>query len=190
MTIAPVTLRGPGVVLRPLVAEDAAALREMVAEGDLWRKWSTTIPAPEGVEAEIARRLSLPDMLPLSVCDPDGRMLGQTTFMRIDRALPRLEIGSTFLRPSAQGTKINVAMKRAMLAQAFEVWGCVAVEFRTHRLNRQSRAAIEALGAQLDGVLRRHARMPDGTLRDTAIYSVTADEWPSVRAHLDWRIGR
>lgn len=188
MKIGPLVLTAPGIRLEPLSIDHAAALRDVVAEGKLWRKWSTTIPAPDAVEAEITRRLALCEagsMVPLSVFDDTGALIGQTTYMNIDHALPRVEIGSTFLRASAQRTGANRAMKRAMLAQAFEGWGCVAVEFRTHRLNRQSRAAIEALGAQFDGILRRDARMSDGTLRDTAVYSIIADEWPAVRSHLD-----
>jgi RimJ/RimL family protein N-acetyltransferase len=124
-------------------------------------------------------------MIPFAVLDPAGRAVGMTTYMHIDRAGPRVEIGSTWLAASAQRTGINTAMKRLMLAQAFDVWGCLAVEFRTHRLNRQSRAAIERLGAQLDGILRAHMRLADGTVRDTAVYSITAPEWPTVRVHLD-----
>jgi RimJ/RimL family protein N-acetyltransferase len=77
-----------------------------------------------------------------------------------------------------------------MLGQAFDVWGCLAVEFRTHRLNQQSRRAIERLGAQLDGILRAHMRLPNGTIRDTAVFSVTGADWPTVKAHLDWQIAR
>jgi N-acetyltransferase len=67
---------------------------------------------------------------------------------------------------------------------------CIAVEFRTHRLNTQSRRAIERLGAQLDGILRCHQASPNGALRDTAVYSITAAEWPAVRAHIDWQLNR
>jgi RimJ/RimL family protein N-acetyltransferase len=76
------------------------------------------------------------------------------------------------------------------LGQAFDIWGCLAVEFRTHRLNQQSRRAIERLGAQLDGILRAHMKMPNGTLRDTAVYSITAQEWPVIRTHLDGLLAR
>ena len=77
-----------------------------------------------------------------------------------------------------------------MLGHAFDALGCIAVEFRTHRLNTQSRRAIERLGAQLDGILRSHQRAANGTLRDTAVYSITAAEWPTVRAHLDFQLER
>jgi RimJ/RimL family protein N-acetyltransferase len=145
------------------------------------------------MEAEIDRRLGLRDrgeMIPLTTCDASGRPVGMTTFLHIDHATPRVEIGHTWLAPSAQRGPVNTEAKRLMLGHAFEVWGCLAVEFRTHRLNQQSRRAIERLGAQLDGILRAHLRMPNGTIRDTAVYSITAPEWPTVRAHLDWQIAR
>lgn len=103
---------------------------------------------------------------------------------------PKVEIGSTWIGPSAQRGPLNTEAKRLMLAHPFEVWECLAVEFRTHRLNQQSHRATERLGAQLDGILRAHLRMPNGTIRDTAVYSVTGADWPTVRAHLDWQIDR
>ena len=89
-----------------------------------------------------------------------------------------------------QRTPLNTQCKRLLLGHAFEALRCIAVEFRTHRLNTQSRRAIERLGAQLDGVLRAHQRAADGSLRDTAVYSTTAAEWPAVRAHLDWQLSK
>jgi RimJ/RimL family protein N-acetyltransferase len=80
-----------------------------------------------------------------------------------------------------QRSPLNTECKRLLLAHAFETLDCIAVEFRTHRLNTQSRRAIERLGAQLDGILRAHQRSPNGSLRDTAVYSITAAEWPTVR---------
>ena len=187
------TLAGRHVTLLPLDPGHAPALAEASAEGRLSELWYTSVPAPEGMAAEIARRLKLRDlgsMIPFTTCDASGRMVGMTTFMHIDHGVPRVEIGSTWLAPSAQRGPVNTEAKRLMMGHAFEVWRCAAVEFRTHRLNAQSRRAIERLGAQLDGILRAHMRLPNGTLRDTAVYSVTAAEWPSVRAHLDWQLAR
>ena len=110
--------------------------------------------------------------------------------MNIDGAHQRVEIGSTWYAASAQRTPLNTQCKRLLLAHAFEALACIAVEFRTHRFNQQSRRAIERLGAQLDGILRNHQRAANGTLRDTAVYSITADEWPTVRAHLDHQLAR
>lgn len=190
---APVELRGNHAVLRPLAGEHEAALCEAARDGELWRLWYTTVPSPEGMAAEIDRRLALQaagSMLPFTVFDGAGRVAGMTTYMHIDAVHRRVEIGSTWTRASAQRTPLNTQCKRLLLGHAFEALDCIAVEFRTHRLNTQSRRAIERLGAQLDGVLRAHQRSADGALRDTAVYSITAAEWPAVRSHLDWQLAR
>lgn len=128
-------------------------------------------------------------MLPFSVFDPaSGKAVGMTTYMNIEAETPRLEIGSTWYAKSVQRTALNTECKILMLTHAFEELGCIAVEFRTHFINMQSRRAIERLGAKLDGVLRSHLVMPNGTLRDTAVYSIVASEWPTVRAHLQWML--
>jgi RimJ/RimL family protein N-acetyltransferase len=129
-------------------------------------------------------------MCPFTVFDAAGRIVGMTTYMNTDEAHRRVEIGSTWYAASAQRTALNTQCKRLLLAHAFEALDCIAVEFRTHRLNAQSRRAIERLGAQLDGILRSHQRTADGSLRDTAVYSITAPEWPAVRSHLDWQLTR
>ncbi|HRC38870.1 MAG: GNAT family N-acetyltransferase [Rubrivivax sp.] len=190
---APVELRGSHAVLRPLAIEHETGLCEAARDGELWRLWYTSVPSPEGMAAEIRRRLALQavgSMLPFTVFDATGRIAGMTTYMHIDAANRRLEIGSTWTRASAQRTPLNTQCKRLLLGHAFEALDCIAVEFRTHRLNTQSRRAIERLGAQLDGVLRAHLRTADGSLRDTAVYSITAAEWPAVRSHLDWQLAR
>ena len=187
--LAPVRLDGAHVRLEALHADHAAALQQAV--GDLWQLWYTTIPTPEGMGAEISRRLELHakgSMLPFSVFDAAGEMVGMTTFMNIDLTHRRVEIGSTWYATSAQRTALNTEAKLLLLGHAFETLDCIAVEFRTHRLNSASRRAIERLGAQLDGVLRAHSRGPDGTLRDTAVYSITAAEWPTVKSHLQWQL--
>ncbi|MFJ4219903.1 GNAT family N-acetyltransferase [Curtobacterium luteum] len=195
MEIAPVpTLTGDRVTLEPLGSEHADDLRAAVTDGDLWRTWYTSIPAPAQVDAEIERRLAEHEagrMVPFAVRDrPTGRVVGSTTFMNVDRANRRVEIGSTFLARSAQRTGINTEAKLLQLSHAFESWQCIAVEFRTHFHNRQSRAAIEGLGAKQDGVLRSHQIGRDGTLRDTVVFSITAAEWPTVRMSLAERLRR
>jgi N-acetyltransferase len=110
--------------------------------------------------------------------------------MNIDAVNKHVEIGSTWYGQSAQRTPLNTQCKRLLLGHAFEALACIAVEFRTHRLNTQSRRAIERLGAQLDGILRSHSVAADGSLRDSAVYSITAAEWPAVRSHLDWQLAR
>ncbi|MDT7835816.1 GNAT family N-acetyltransferase [Aquabacterium sp. OR-4] len=189
----PVTLHGPHVRLVPLATEHAPALCEATRDGELWKLWYTAIPSPEGMAAEIARRLALQaagSMLPFTVFDAGGQAVGMSTFMNVDNTHQRVEIGSTWYAHSVQRTLLNTNAKRLLLAHAFETLDCIAVEFRTHRFNQQSRRAIERLGAQLDGILRNHQRAANGTLRDTVVYSITADEWPTVRAHLDFQLQR
>ena len=193
MEIAPVpTLTGDRVTLEPLGQEHAEDLRAAVADGDLWRTWYTSVPAPAQVEAEIDRRLAEHEagrMVPFAVRDrPTGRVVGATTFMNIDTGNRHVEIGSTFLAKSAQRSGINTESKLLMLSHAFEAWQCIAVEFRTHWHNVQSRTAIAGLGAKQDGVLRNHQIGRDGTLRDTVVFSITASEWPTVRLSLAERL--
>lgn len=195
MSLGPfdLTLTGNHVSLVPLSHDHTDALARASAAGDLHELWYTTVPSADAMAAEITRRLTLRDagsMIPFTQLDASGTPVGMTTYMNIDATLPRVEIGSTWISPKAQRGPLNTQAKRLLLAHAFEVWGCVAVEFRTHRLNLQSRRAIERLGAQCDGILRAHMRMADGTLRDTASYSIIAPEWPTVRSHLDHQIAK
>jgi RimJ/RimL family protein N-acetyltransferase len=189
-----VELTGRHARLVPLRAEHSAALAEAVRDGELWTLWYTTVPAPDQMEREIDRRLALRAagaMLPFAVLDPtSGRPVGMTTYMNIDAANRRVEIGSTWYAQSVQRTGLNTACKRMLLGHAFEALDCIAVEFRTHFFNHQSRRAIERLGAKLDGVLRSHQRTAEGLLRDTCVYSIVAPEWPTVRRHLDFQLAR
>ncbi len=189
----PTTLVGQHAQLVPLSAAHESALVEAVRDGELWKLWYTSVPTPDGMKAEIERRLALQDkgsMLPFTVLDAGGRVAGMTTYMNIDAVHKRVEIGSTWHATRVQRSPLNTECKRMLLAHAFEALDCIAVEFRTHRFNTQSRRAIERLGAQLDGILRAHQRAANGTLRDTAVYSITAAEWPTVKAHLDWQLQR
>jgi N-acetyltransferase len=189
----PVTLRGAHASLEPLAPEHAPALAEAVRDGELWKLWYTTIPSPEGMAAEIERRLALQakgSMLPFAVLDADGIPVGMTTYMNIDAAHHRVEVGSTWYAVRVQRTPLNTECKLMLLTHAFETLQCIAVEFRTHRFNSPSRRAIERLGAQLDGILRAHQRAANGTLRDTAVYSITGAEWPTVKTHLQWQLQR
>lgn len=198
----PVTLRSGRVTLEPLARRHQADLVEAVKDGELWQLWYTSVPSPEGMSAEIDRRLGLQaagSMLPFAVIDTSpgeaagegaGRAVGMTTFMNIDAANKRLEVGSTWYRRSVQRTDLNTRCKRVLLGHAFEALNCIAVEFRTHFFNRQSRAGIERLGAKLDGILRNHQMAPNGTLRDTCVYSIIATEWPAVKAHLEFQLSK
>jgi RimJ/RimL family protein N-acetyltransferase len=192
--LQPVTLRSPRVNLEPLDHRHGNDLVEAVNDGELWALWYTSIPRPEAMRGEIDRRLGLQaagSMLPFAVIDNEsGRAVGMTTFMRADEVNRRVEIGFTWYRRCVQRTSLNTQCKRLLLTHAFEALNCIAVEFRTHFFNHQSRAAIERLGAKLDGILRSHQINPNGSLRDTCVYSIIAGEWAAVRTHLDARLSR
>jgi RimJ/RimL family protein N-acetyltransferase len=185
---SPIELAGTHARLVPLSHDHLEGLQEAVSDGELWRLWFTSVPTPEDMSGEIDRRLELQaegSMLPWTVLDGNGRIVGMTTYMNIAAEHRHVEIGSTWYAQSAQRTAVNTQCKRLLLAHAFEGLDCIAVEFRTHRLNIRSRSAIERLGAQLDGVLRSHQIARNGSLRDTAVYSITAAEWPAVMLRLD-----
>jgi N-acetyltransferase len=188
----PVTLQGRYASLVPLSKAHQADLIEAVQDGQLWNLWYTSVPAPDGMAAEIERRLGLQkqgSMLPFAIIEAaSGQAVGMTTYMHIDEANRRVEIGSTWYRKRVQRTGVNTECKLLLLKQAFESLNCVAVEFRTHFFNRQSRAGIERLGAKLDGILRQHQLGRDGTLRDTCVYSIIDAEWPTVKMHLEAKL--
>ncbi len=191
--VQPVTLRGQHASLVPLSPEHAAALADAARDGELWKLWYTWVPHADQMAAEIERRLgsqAAGTMLPFAVLDADGVPAGMTTYMHVDAANRRVEIGSTWYARRVQRTPLNTECKLMLLTHAFETLGCIAVEFRTHFMNHQSRRAIERLGAKLDGILRSHQRLSDGSLRDTCVYSIIASEWPAVRAHLRWQLDK
>ena len=195
----PVTLTGKYVVLEPLSHAHHDELVDAVRDGELWKLWYTSVPAPDEMRDEIDRRLALQEqgsMLPFTtrLIDPStgapGAVIGMTTYMNIDAETPRVEIGSTWNAQSVHGRGTNPDSKLLLLRHAFEVLGCPAVEFRTHWHNLQSREAIARLGARQDGVLRNHSRSRDGALRDTVVFSILAQEWPAVRNGLEWRLAK
>lgn len=189
---APAPLENTFVRLEPLAPRHADDLA--VAAAGLEHTWYTSVPAPEEIEADIAQRLAWRDqgtMNPWAIRRLDtGRVIGETTFCNIDQPNRHVEIGHTWIGVDAQGTAVNPAAKILLLAHAFEECDAIAVELRTHWHNRQSRAAIERLGAKRDGVLRNHRLGPDGTLRDTVSYSILPHEWPAVRRGLQERLSR
>jgi N-acetyltransferase len=190
--LEPVTLTGDLVTLEPLRVEHSDDLVAAASDGRLWELWYTSVPSPESMRADIGRKLAEQakgTTLPFTVRRTDtGAVVGMTTYLNVDADVPRLEIGSTWTARSAQRTGVNAESKLLLLTHAFEVLGCLAVEFRTHWHNMQSRAAIARLGAKQDGVLRNHRRLPDGSLRDTVVFSILDTEWPAVRSGLRHRL--
>lgn len=190
----PVRLTGHRVKLIPLQREHEQGLIDAAMDGELWRLWYTSVATPDEMRADIERRLKLQSagsMIPFTVVERGtDRIVGMTTFMNIDKATPRVEIGSTWYARRVHRTALNTEAKLMLLRHAFETMQCLAVEFRTHFLNHQSRRAIERLGARFDGVLRNHQRARNGTIRDTCVYSVIVSEWPTVRSHLTYKLGQ
>lgn len=187
-------LENDHVILKPLEIQHMEALIEAVCDGELWNLWFTHIPTPEQMEAEIQRRLNLQTqgkMLPYTVIEKQtAQVLGMTSFMNIEAVHRRVEIGSTWYRQSVQRTHINTACKQLLLSYAFDHLDCIAVEFRTSSFNFKSRAAIERLGAKLDGILRSHQIVKDDILRDTYVYSILKSEWAAVRQHLNFLLDK
>ena len=190
--LQPVRLAGDLVTLEPLTQDHHDDLVAAAADGQLWELWYTSVPPPEGMRADIDRRLAAQQAgtgLSFTARRTDtGQVIGLTSYLNAEPAGPRLEIGSTWNARSSQRSGTNTESKLLLLTHAFETLDCIAVEFRTHWLNHQSRAAIARLGAKQDGVLRNHRRMADGTLRDTVVFSIVESEWPAVRSGLRHRL--
>src|ERR1700761_7899794 len=187
----PVTLRGEYARLEPLSHDHLDGLVEAVKDGELFRLWYTAVPTAEDMAREIDRRLGLQkagSMLPFTVFDAAGKIAGMSTYMNIDAANRRVEIGSTWYAKRVQRTPLNTQCKLLLLGHAFGAIDCIAVEFRTHFFNHQSRRAIEQLGAKQGGILRSHQIAPNGSLRDTVVFSIIASEWPTVKAHLTYQL--
>lgn len=192
--IEPITLRGRHATLEPLGAEHLDGIRAAAADGELWRLWYTSVPAPAKTDDWLAIALSMRNdqgAMPFAVRDNrDGRVVGSTRYFNVDAANRRLEIGHTWYAQRAQRTAINTDCKLLLLTHAFETLGCIAVEFRTHWFNQASRTAIARLGAKQDGVLRNHQLLPDGSKRDTVVFSILDGEWPAVKRHLAFLLER
>jgi RimJ/RimL family protein N-acetyltransferase len=190
--LEPVRLQGSRASLTPLTHDHANHLVEAVRDGELWKLWYTSIPAPDKITNFIDQRLAAQangTSLPFAVLDnATGKAIGITNYLNIEPDHRRVEIGGTWYRKSVQRSQVNTECKLLLLGHAFDALRCIAVEFRTHYFNYQSRRGIERLGAKLDGVLRSHQIAGNGTLRDTCVYSIIASEWPTVKAHLTWQM--
>ncbi|MBV9515007.1 MAG: GNAT family N-acetyltransferase [Mycobacteriaceae bacterium] len=189
--VEPVTLTGSRWVrLEPLTEGHVAEIAAAAADGDPGALWFTMAPSPDTAAQWVRRMLALQTGggLTFLVRTLDGTPIGSSSYLNVDGGNRRLEIGATWYRASARRTGVNSETKLLMLGHAFDSLGCLAVEFRTHFFNFTSRTAIERLGAKLDGVLRSHQLLPDGSRRDTVVYSILDIEWPSVRNHLSFRL--
>ena len=192
--VEPVTLLGTHAVLEPLAPEHLEGVRAAAADGGLWRLWYTSVPAPEATQAWFDKALDVRERLggmTFVVREAaSGDIVGSTRYFNVDAPNRRLEIGHTWYARRAQRTAINTECKLLLLGHAFETLSCIAVEFRTHWFNHASRRAIERLGAKQDGVLRNHQLSPDGSRRDTVVFSILGSEWPAVKTHLRFLLDR
>lgn len=192
--VEPVTLTGQRwVVLEPLTREHIPEIASAAADGELGTLWFTHAPKSGAAGQWVDMRLAVqsPDEgLTFVVRSLGGTLLGSSSYLNVDGPNRRLEIGNTWYVAAARRSGVNSETKLLMLGHAFDELGCVAVEFRTHFFNFTSRAAIERLGAKLDGVLRSHQVLPDGSRRDTAVYSILDIEWPAVRNNLRYQLDR
>jgi RimJ/RimL family protein N-acetyltransferase len=186
------TLIGRHVTLRPLERDDRDAIAAAFATG-LDHVFATMVPTEKTIDDwydRLEQEVAAGRAMPFTVLDPMGAVAGVTRFMRMAETHRRLEIGGTVYAPHVQRTGLNTEAKALLLAHAFVAMGCQCVQLRTNWFNRQSRAAIERLGARLDGVLRGHMITPQGEARDTMIYSILAHEWPGVRQNLAFLLAR
>ena len=187
---APAILSTHGVRLDPLARDHIAALQDAVDDGDIGAINYVNVPARDGIPGWVEEALAMRDagrQLPFAIV-AGGRVVGSTRFYDIDLSVPTLAIGYTFHAASVWRSHVNTAGKRLMLGHAFDTLGAQSVYFHTSHQNLRSQVAIERLGAQRDGILRAHRRHKDGSLRDTHVYSITAPEWPAIRARLDARL--
>jgi N-acetyltransferase len=192
MKVEPVVLTGSQwVTLEPLAQAHVPEIAEASADGDVGKLWFTHAPSPQTAGEWVDMRLSLqhPDTgLTFVVRDRDGKLVGSSSYLNVDPPNRRLEIGNTWYSAAVRRTGVNTECKLLMLSHAFDELDCIAVEFRTHFFNSKSRAAIERLGAKLDGILRSQQLLPDGSRRDTVVYSILDVEWPAVRNNLNFRL--
>jgi RimJ/RimL family protein N-acetyltransferase len=188
--VLPTTLELNGVRLEPLAPHHAEGLRAAAADGELWKLRVTSVPEPDEVDGYIFKGIEMrPARLAFAVVDIEsGAVMGTTSYHDIVPAIARLEIGYTWYAKSRQRSHVNTTCKLLLLTHAFETLGAALVGLRTDNYNHASQAAIERLGAKKDGVLRHHAQRRDGTVRDTVMYSMTAGEWPEIKAHLRYKL--
>jgi len=192
--VGPVTLERAPVRLVPLGPEHEAGLQRAAADGQLWNLRYTSVPEPQHTRAYIETALqgrAQGHRFAFAVLDAaSAQVIGCTSYHDIVPAVERLEIGWTWYAASRQRSAVNTTAKLLLMQHAFETLGARLVGWRTDNYNFASQRAIERLGARKDGVLRHHALRRDGTVRDTVMYSLAAGEWPEVKAHLLWQLGR
>jgi len=186
-------LEGEFVRLEPMALEHIAELQQAVADGESWKLWYAMVPTVEEMPAYVLEALAgkAQGNSPYVVrCKTTARIVGTSRYYMVDAQSRRALIGYTWYAESVRRTAINTESKFLLLSNLFENHHAIAVEFRTHFFNQSSRKAIERLGAKMDGILRQHMILKDGSVRDTVVYSIIACEWPTVRRHLLSKLDR
>lgn len=185
------SLTGTHAQLQPLQLAHIDGLRGALGDGSLSKLWYTQIPTAKTMTAYVQAALQEQaegKVLPFAVLDADGVVVGTTRYYNLDADVPKLSIGYTWYGETAQRTGINTETKLMLLTHAFERLECISVVFETSSFNTASRAAIARLGAKQDGILRNNKRHPDGTPRDSVIFSIIDTEWQDVKRHLQARL--
>lgn len=190
--LSDIRLQGNNITLVPLKKEHAKALVQAASDGELWNLWYTSIPNEEKVDAYIETALSEKEQgrsLPFVVINNQTQeVIGTTRYCNADCTNHRVEIGYTWYAKRYQRTAVNTECKYLLLTYAFENLSAIAVQFCTHWHNQASRNAIARLGAKQDGVIRNHQKMPNGSYRDTVVFSIIESEWLTVKANLTFKL--
>ena len=191
-----VTLERDGIRLEPLALTHEAGIAAAATDGELWNLRFTSVPEPQETRAYIETALTQRvegSRLAFAVIDVaanggTGKVIGSSSYHDIVLAIKRVEIGWTWYAKSYQRSKVNTLCKLMLMQHAFETLRCDVVGWRTSHMNFASQRAIERLGAKRDGVLRHHAPIRDGKVRDTVMYSMLADEWAAATEKLEQRL--
>jgi len=190
MDVKPIVLEGRTARLAPLAAEHADDLAAAATPEIFTYTFPPPDYSPAGFRAAIGYIGSLPNWCPFAIVAQDsGKAVGMTCYLDIRANDRGLEIGFTWLAKPRHGSLMNPECKYLLLRHAFVAQQALRVQLKTDARNKQSQRAIEKLGAVREGVLRKHMTMPDGYVRDTVMYSITNDEWPTVRTRLEERLG-
>lgn len=192
MWLEDVVLESANVKLIPLIVDHSNDLVSAAADGDLWNLWYASVPTQDTIEKYMSLAMdqkSKGSSLPFAVIDKrSNKIIGSTRYCNADSVNHRVEIGYTWYSKSYQRTSVNTECKKLLLSHAFEELKVIAVEFRTNWFNQPSRQAIARLGAKQDGVLRNHQRLPNGSYRDTVVFSILNSEWAGVKINLDYKL--
>ena len=185
------TLEGRVVRLEPLAPEHEEGLWLASRDAATWSWLNVVQPQTRAewsafVEQALTASAAGTEIPLVTLCCKE--IVGSTRFLALRPEHRSVEIGWTWLHPSAWGTGANIEAKLLQMKHAFEVWGCRRVEFKTDAKNERSCRALEALGATFEGIHRKHMLVRQDENRDSAWYSVTDDDWPAVRAHLEARL--